>query len=85
AWLWTFISPGLVHGAILADPAAAALPAFDFERDTVLNEAFALAQNPDAFASNPIAQQLAPAIAAAQSKFGWMGAALSVIAALAGG
>ena len=84
AWLWTFISPGLVHGAILADPVAAQLPAFEFERNTVLNEAFALAQNPDAFATNPIAQQLAPAISAAQSKFGWIGAALTIVSALAG-
>ena len=84
AWLWSLISPGLVHGAILADPAAAQLPAFEFERNTVLNEAFALAQNPDAFATNPIAQQLAPAIAAAQTKFGWIGAALSILAAFAG-
>jgi phosphate transport system permease protein len=84
AWLWSLISPGLVHGAILADPAAAQLPAFEFERNTILNEAFALAQNPDAFASSPIAQQLAPAIAAAQTKFGWIGAALSMLAAFAG-
>jgi phosphate transport system permease protein len=84
AWLWSLISPGLVHGAILADPAAAQLPAFEFERNTVLNEAFALAQNPDAFATNPIAQQLAPVIAAAQTKFGWIGAVLSILAAFAG-
>ncbi len=85
AWLWTFISPGLVHGAILADPAAAALPAFDFERDTVLNEAFALAQNPDAFASNPIAQQLALSLQPPNPNSAGWGLALSVIAALAGG
>lgn len=84
AWLWSFISPALVQGAILADPAAAMLPAFEFERQTILNEAFALAQNPNAFATDPIAQELAPAIVAAQSKFGWIGAVLSLIAAIAG-
>jgi phosphate transport system permease protein len=84
AWLWSFISPSLVQGAILADPAAAMLPAFEFERQTILNEAFALAQNPNAFATDPIAQELAPAIVAAQSKFGWIGAVLSLIAAIAG-
>lgn len=84
AWIWSFVSPGLVHGAILADPAAAQLPAFEFERNAILNEAFALAQNPYAFVADPIAQKLAPTIAAAQAKFGWIGAALSIIAALAG-
>jgi phosphate transport system permease protein len=83
-WIWSLISPGLVQGAILADPAAAQLPAFEFERNTVLNEAFALANNPNAFVSDPIAQQLAPAITAAQTKFGWIGAVLAIVVALAG-
>ncbi|HMS21045.1 phosphate ABC transporter permease subunit PstC [uncultured Sphingorhabdus sp.] len=83
-WIWSLISPGLVQGAIVADPAAAQLPAFEFERNTVLNEAFALANNPNAFVSDPIAQQLAPAIAAAQTKFGWIGAVLAIVVALAG-
>ncbi len=41
--VWSFIAPGLVNQSVLASPAAADLPAFDFQRQTILNEALAVA------------------------------------------
>jgi phosphate transport system permease protein len=55
---WNAISPGFVKAAILADPAAAALPMMEFERNAILSEAFALASNPDAPVFNPDAEKL---------------------------
>jgi phosphate transport system permease protein len=84
-WIWTLLSPGLIHGAVMADPAAAQLPAFDMQRDSILKEAYNLASNPNGFATDPLARDLAPAIKAAQSKFGWIGAIVALICAFAGG
>ena len=82
---WGSISPNLVHSAILADPAVASLPMMDMERNAVLSEAYAIAQNPDAPVFNPEAEKLVPAIRAANQQFGAMGAALTLILAFAGG
>ena len=80
--VWGGISPGMVRGAILADPAAAQLPAFDMERDAILAEASQLARNPGAMAFNPIAQQMAEVVRGIEAKYALIGAAL---AAFAGG
>jgi Phosphate ATP-binding cassette transporter len=40
-WLiWNAVSPGMIHAAILADPAAAKLPAMEMERDAIVSEAW---------------------------------------------
>jgi phosphate transport system permease protein len=83
--VWGGVSPGLVRQTVLAHPAAAQLSDFDFERDAVLSEARRLAANPDAGAFDPVAAQLAPAMASAQSRYGWMGAAAAIALAFAGG
>ena len=86
AWLlWAAISPGLIDTAVLADPAAAALPDFAMERQAILAEARALANNPDAMAFNPLAQTLAEPYAAAQSQYALIGIALVLVIAIAGG
>lgn len=83
--VWGGISPGMVRGAILADPAAAQLPAFDMERDAILAEASQLAHNPGAMAFNPIAQQMAEVVRGIEAKYALIGAALAALAAFAGG
>jgi len=83
--IWGTISPGLIHSAVMADPAAASLPAFDLERNAILSEAFSLANNPAATAFNPEAEKLVPAVIAAKSKFGVIGAVLALLLAFAGG
>ncbi len=84
-WIWSAISPGLVNSAVMADPIAAQLPAFDMQRNAILQEAYNLASNPNAFATDPMARDLAPAVKAAQSKYGWIGAAITLLFAFAGG
>jgi len=44
AAVWAAMAPQLVIGRVLADPAAASLPAFGIQRDTMLAEAMAVAQ-----------------------------------------
>lgn len=83
--IWSAVSPGMIHSAVLADPAAASLPVMDMERDAVLSEAYNLAANPGAAAFNPDAEKLVPAVAAAKAKFGAIGAALAFLLAFAGG
>ena len=86
AWVaWSGIMPGLVDGAALADPAAAALPADEMNRSAILAEARALADDPAAVAFNPQAQAMAAPIRAAQTRFSIVGALLVLIVALAGG
>lgn len=83
--IWQGVSPGLVSTAIMADPAAASLPAMEMERDSIISEAFQLAGDPSAAAFNPGAEALVPAVKAAQMRFGLIGAILVAIAAFAGG
>ena len=83
--VWGGISPGMVRGAILADPAAAQLPAFDMERDAILAEASQLARNPGAMAFNPSAQEMAEVVRGIEAKYALIGAALAALAAFAGG
>ena len=86
AWAaWSAIMPGLVDGVVLADPAAAQLPADAMSRAAVLSEAKAIADNPGQAAFNPLAQTLSEPVRAAHERFGLIGALLVVIVALAGG
>ncbi|QIG79483.1 phosphate ABC transporter permease subunit PstC [Stakelama tenebrarum] len=82
---WSMIEPGLVSQAVMAHPAAAQLPDFDFERQAILAEARRLAANPGMGAFNPLAEQLAPAMAEAQSHYAWMGTLVALLLAFAGG
>jgi phosphate transport system permease protein len=83
--VWSAISPGLVQQAVLADPAAQALPAMAMERQAILAEARALANAPGAKAFHPLAEQLAGRFGAAENHYGLIGALLAAIAAFAGG
>ncbi len=83
--LWSAVSPGLVQQTVLAAPEAASLPAFGLERDTLLGEAYQLAQNPDAAVFNEGARKFVPVIAAAQQRYNLIGGVLVIILAFAGG
>ena len=86
AWfVWSAIMPGLVEAAVLAQPIAAKLPAMDMDRQAVLAEAWGLARNPEAGTFNPLAGEFAGPIAAALRRYSLVGAALTLIAAFAGG
>jgi len=83
--IWVNVSPILVTEAALSSPAAAQLPAFGFERETILNEARNLAEGSSQGAFYPLAEQLAPAYAAALTRYNWIGTALALILAFAFG
>lgn len=82
---WQSVSPGVIHQAVLADPAAASLPMMDMERNAILSDAYALAANPNAAVFNPDAQKLVGAVQAAQTKFSLFGALITLLLAFAGG
>ncbi len=82
--VWWFTSPALVTDAVLATPAAASLPPSGFERAAILSEARNLARG-DAFgAFHDLSEVLAPAYAAAQSRYDWIATALAAVLAFAG-
>jgi phosphate transport system permease protein len=83
--IWAVVSPGLIYSAILADPAAAKLPAFDMQRDAIITEAWTAALNSGVGAFKPEAQALIPAVQAILTRFNLIGAALTAVLAFAGG
>ena len=83
--IWSAVSPALVRDAVLQAPAAAGLPGPGFERSAILAEARALALGNAYGAFNQQAEVLAPAYAAAQSRYDWIGTALAILLAFAGG
>jgi phosphate transport system permease protein len=83
--IWSSISPGLVNGTVMADPAAGMLPASDMERAAILAEARAVANDPSMVAFNPLANQLAEPMRSAQTQYSLIGIALVLLCALAGG
>jgi phosphate transport system permease protein len=83
--VWSNVSGGLIFERVMASPEAAALPAFDMQRQAILSEAYALASGNSATAFNPQARALAPVYAQAIAFYFWLGLAVSLLIAFAGG
>ena len=83
--IWRFVSPALVTDAVLATPAASTLPAPGFERTAILSEARHLAHGRGAGAFHALSTALAPAYAAAQSRYDVIAATIALLLALGGG
>ncbi|MDG2001714.1 MAG: phosphate ABC transporter permease subunit PstC [Novosphingobium sp.] len=83
--VWSSLAPELVMSSVMGQPVADLLPASEFERDSILGEAWNLASNPDAGVFNPLALELAGPIREAQTRFNIIGVVLSCIALFAGG
>jgi phosphate transport system permease protein len=83
--VWSSVSPALVPDTVLEAPAAAQLPANKFERASVLSEARNLAAGRSFGTFNPLSQTLAPAYAAAQNRYDWIGSAAALLLAFASG
>jgi phosphate transport system permease protein len=77
--LWRLAVPGLVTDAVLATPDAAALPAPGLERASLLAEARALATGAAPGAFHALARRLAPAYAAAGTRYDWIGTAATLL------
>ncbi|MHA6723570.1 phosphate ABC transporter permease subunit PstC [Sphingomonas sp. RS2018] len=83
--LWAAVSPTLVVATALETPAATSLPAPGFERDAILNEARSLAAGRAYGAFYAQSEALAPAFAEAGARYRWIGTAIAILLALAGG
>ncbi|MES2058013.1 MAG: phosphate ABC transporter permease subunit PstC [Pseudomonadota bacterium] len=83
--VWSSVSPALVTETVLTSPIATQLPPPGFERAAVLSEARNIANGRTFGSFNPMAQQLAPAYAAAQSRYDWIGTAAALLLAFAAG
>jgi phosphate transport system permease protein len=85
ALAWTGVSPQLVIARGLADPAAAALPAFGIDRETMIAEALAVARG-DAFGVfTPAASALVDPFRDALQLYTAIGVALTLVLGFAGG
>ena len=82
---WSSISPNLVLAQVLAEPAAAKLPAFGFERDTILSEARALAAGSGDAVFNQQARPLIEPFRSAMQRYGIIGTVLTLLLGFAGG
>src|SRR5690606_7950815 len=83
--VWNIIAPQLVLGSVLADPAAANLPEFGFQRDRMLGEARAVAAGGATAVFNPGAQPLIGPFREAIGRYQTIGLVLTFLIAFSGG
>ena len=79
--LWSAISPQLVTQSVLASPAAADLPSFGFQRDSIMSEARAVATGSARAVFNKEAAGLVEPYRAAISQYNIIGALSTLIIA----
>lgn len=85
ALLWEAISPALVLQHVLADPAAASLPAFGFEREAIMGEARAVAMGAAPAVFNSEAEGLVEPFRLAITRYNTIGLVVTLLIAFAGG
>jgi phosphate transport system permease protein len=83
--LWSGFSGNLIYQTVMASPEAQTLPAMDMQRSAILSEAYALAKGQTQTAFNPLARTLAPVYVQALSFYSWIGFAITLVVAFAGG
>ncbi len=83
--LWSAISPALVTQSVLADPAAATLPADPFLRSAILGEARALASGAISQGFNSHSSALVEPYRAAMAHYSTIGVVVSLLLAFACG
>ena len=83
--VWSAVSPGLVLGQVLADPAAANLPASGFGRDAILSEAQAIAGGQMEVGFNPQSAPLVEPFRIAMQRYGSIGVVITVLLGFVGG
>jgi phosphate transport system permease protein len=83
--VWDNISGNLIYAQVMASPEARSLPAFAMQRTAILGEAYGLATGRSQTAFNPQAYALAPVYARAIGFYSWIGLAVAMLVAFAGG
>lgn len=81
---WAPVQTRLVNSAVIASPEGRALPADAMLRDTILGEASDIAAGRIETGFNPDSNELAPRIREADARYGTLGGAAAILAALAG-
>jgi phosphate transport system permease protein len=82
--VWAPIQASLVNQAVLSSPESKALPAFDMQRDAILDEARQIAAGRIEHGYNPQSEQLAPRFGEAESRYGAIGGGVALLLAFAG-
>ncbi|MBX7493403.1 phosphate ABC transporter permease subunit PstC [Qipengyuania sp. 1NDW9] len=82
---WGAIAPGLVTQSVLSSPAADQLPAFGFQRQTILNEARAVATGAAQGVFNPLAREFVEPYREAISRYNWIGIITTLLIAFLSG
>ena len=85
ALVWNAVSPALITAHVLADPAAAALPGFGFEREAMLAQARAVAEGKAFGVFMPEAEGLIAPYRVALARYESIGLIVTILVALAGG
>lgn len=83
--IWSAIAPGLITQAVLTAPAADQLPAFGFQRQTILNEARAVATGAAQGVFNPLAREFVEPYREAIGRYNWIGVIVTLAIAFLGG
>lgn len=83
--LWGAMAPGLITRTVLADPAAAQLPAFGLLRQTILAEASAVASGRAQAVFNPDASALIEPYRSAMTRYDTIGLVVTILIAFAAG
>lgn len=84
--IWAIATPALVTNRVLETPGViATLPPPGFERAAILSQARAIAERRASAGMNPAAEGLAPAYRSAEDHYGWIGAVVALLLAIAGG
>ena len=79
---WVPIQTRMVDQAVLSSPEGKALPAFEMQRESIMSEAREIANGERQQGFNPESSALAPRVRAEEQKFGAIGAAAAIVAAL---
>src|SRR4051795_7046518 len=80
---WAPIQTRMVDQAVLSSPEGKALPAFEMQRESIMSEAREIANGERQQGFNPESSALAPRVRAEEQRFGAIGAAAAIVAALA--
>ncbi len=83
--IWSFVAPQLILQSVLSSPGAEALPAFGFERQSILSEARAVASGNAQAVFNPLAEPLVEPFRVALGRYNLIGALVMLLVGFATG
>src|SRR6187549_1109845 len=83
--VWSAVAPQLIAQSVLASPAAADLPAFGLQRETILGEARNVATGAATAVFNPAARELVAPYREAIGRFDLIGLAMTLLIAFLAG